>query len=235
MTITITDAYGNKITNNASLNKVNHFVSSNTVHEALTELITRIKQEHRDFKEPLTRSMRIKYNDDEHYSITVQPITAKEFKDKPRDIFDKLLEFCFDCEIRDQEINDTFITKAIDFIEEEVQETKQAVHYYRDFEKDPGNIIGFLDKREAFIEIIDGALDTAYVAINLVTKTLLSKGLKKEKVKSILLELFHEVADSNLAKKKPDGTVDLKDGKIQKPKDWTKPKLEQILQSYLEL
>ena len=79
MTVTITDAYGNKIKNNASLNRVNHFVSSNTVHEALTELITRVKQEHRDFKEPLTRNMRIKYSDNEYYSVKVAPITAKEF------------------------------------------------------------------------------------------------------------------------------------------------------------
>lgn len=229
--VQITDAYGNEIQNSVRINRVNHFVSSNNVHEALTELITKIKQENRDFKEPLTRSMRIKYSDGEYYSVQVKPITEKEFKSKPDDIFDKLLEFCFDCEIRDQEIDNSFIQKAISFLEEELQETKDA---YAGYSREPNHIMCMLDNKECFTELIDGGLDVAFVAINLVAKALLSKGIENKKVKGILLELFNEVADSNLAKKKPDGTVDLKDGKIQKPKGWFKPRLDQILDKYLD-
>jgi hypothetical protein len=144
-----------------------------------------------------------------------------------------LLEFCFDCEVRDQEVNIITLINTLGFLREEVNETDEALEDYS-ITLGRKESLCIADNKESFTEIIDGALDTAYVAINLVTKALLSKGLKKEKVKSVLLELFHEVANSNLAKKKPDGTVDLKDGKIQKPEGWSKPELGKILESYLE-
>lgn len=128
--------------------------------------------------------------------------------------FKKITEFAQRFELRFNLLDDDYIAKSLGFLDEEVRETKDA------FISDDN------------IEFLDGCLDVSFVALNLVYKKLRLMGYIHEEATQLTELLLIEVADNNLSKAQPDGTVLYQDGKVKKPDGWAPPKISTILEAY---
>lgn len=130
------------------------------------------------------------------------------------DILDKSTEFSRDFEI-DPKLKEgvdakTLLNKTIDFLNEEVSETKQAI------------------AEDDFAEIIDGFGDVAFVALNGIYKTFRLRGQNHDSARTSAEEVMRRICSANLGKKQSDGTILYKNGKVQKPEGWTAPKYDDM-------
>ena len=100
--------------------------------------------------------------------------------------------------------------KTIDFLDEEVSETKEAIQ---------------IDDKP---EIIDGFGDVAFVALNGIYKEFRFQGNSHDEAKSKVEEVMKRICTANLGKKQADGTIKYVNGKVQKPEGWTPPVYEDI-------
>jgi predicted HAD superfamily Cof-like phosphohydrolase len=105
---------------------------------------------------------------------------------------------------------DTLLTKAIDFLQEEVGETKKAI------------------AEDDFEEIVDGFGDVAFVALNGIYKTFRSRGDAHQEAVEKTIEVMNRICHANLGKKQADGTINYVNGKVQKPEGWTPPSYQDL-------
>jgi len=131
------------------------------------------------------------------------------------DIIDKATEFSRDFEV-DPKLKEgvsgkALLEKTIDFLHEELNETKEAVEV------------------DDMAEIIDGFGDVAFVALNGIYKSFRFKGASHEEAKANAQEVMRRICSANLGKKQADGTIKYINGKVQKPDGWTAPAYDDIL------
>lgn len=126
-------------------------------------------------------------------------------------IVKKATEFSRDFEIKPDIERDELLALATRFIDEEIQETKDAIN---------------CNDRE---EIIDGFGDVAFIAINGIYKEFISMGDDHETATQKVETVLNRICDANLGKKQPDGTIKYVNGKVQKPANWTPPAYKDIL------
>ena len=103
------------------------------------------------------------------------------------------------------------LEKTIEFLHEEVRETKDAIA-----EADQP-------------EIIDGFGDVAFIALNGIYKAFRFQGDNHETASEKVLEVMHRICDANLGKKQPDGTIKYNNGKVIKPEGWSPPTYEDMV------
>jgi NTP pyrophosphatase (non-canonical NTP hydrolase) len=130
-------------------------------------------------------------------------------------IIEKSTEFSRDFEV-DPKLAEgvdekTLLGKTLDFLTEEVDETKDAVNEHD------------------LPEIIDGFGDVAFVALNGIYKTFRFEGNTHEDAKEKTAEVMHRICNANLGKKQTDGTIKYVNGKVQKPENWSPPSYEDII------
>ncbi len=132
----------------------------------------------------------------------------------PYDILDKATEFSRDFEV-DPKLAEgvdekTLLNKAIDFLHEELNETKEAV------------------AQDDFPEIVDGFGDVAFVALNGIYKTFRFQGESHEAALGKAEEVMRRICEANLGKKQEDGTIKYLNGKVQKPEGWSAPTYDDL-------
>jgi len=114
--------------------------------------------------------------------------------------FSNTVELHKDNPMTDGKVTWPYIQKTILFLEEEMDETYDAY-----FKKDR-------------VELLDGALDVAVVALNLAYKLFRLYEFTHEEAELKVLESFNEVIESNMSKRSPDGSVSFdRNGKVKKP------------------
>ncbi len=97
------------------------------------------------------------------------------------------------------------LNKTIDFLNEEVSETKDAI------------------AENDLAEIIDGFGDVAFVALNGIYKTFRFQGESHDQARIKTEEVMKRICEANLGKKQVDGTIKYVNGKVQKPEGWRAP------------
>ncbi len=105
----------------------------------------------------------------------------------------------------------TLLNKTIDFLNEEVSETKEAI------------------ANNDLAEIIDGFGDVAFVALNGIYKTFRFQGESHEQARTKTAEVMKRICEANLGKKQADGTIKYVNGKVQKPEGWMAPAYDDML------
>lgn len=131
------------------------------------------------------------------------------------DIIEKSTEFSRDFEV-DPKLSEgvsakSLLNKTIDFLNEEVSETKQAI------------------ATDDLPEIIDGFGDVAFVALNGIYKTFRFQGKSHEQARAKTEEVMKRICAANLGKKQADGTILYVNGKVQKPEGWTAPSYDDMM------
>ena len=124
-------------------------------------------------------------------------------------VIEKSTEFSCDFEV-DPKLAEgvdkkTLLNKTIDFLNEEVSETKDAI------------------TQNDLPEIVDGFGDVAFVALNGIYKTFRFQGESHEQARTKTEEVMKRICEANLGKKQSDGTIKYLNGKVQKPEEWTAP------------
>lgn len=128
------------------------------------------------------------------------------------DIIDKSTEFSRDFEVDPRLDNlGSILDKTIDFLHEELDETKKAI------------------SEDDKAEIIDGFGDVAFVAINGIYKEFRIQGNNHEDAKNKTQEVMKRICEANLGKKQTDGTIKYVNGKVQKPEGWSPPVYKDLL------
>lgn len=130
-------------------------------------------------------------------------------------ILNKSTEFSRDFEV-DPKLADgadrkALLLKTIEFLEEELRETKEAIA---------------ADDRA---EILDGFGDVTFIALNGIYKQLRFQGVPHDLAVNQADEVMHRICDANLGKKQADGTILYKNGKVQKPEGWQPPQYEDLI------
>ncbi len=99
------------------------------------------------------------------------------------------------------------------YLEEEIIELKEAL------------------RARDLVEIIDGAGDVAFIALNVIYKLGRLKGLSHTSANSLVDLVMNQISDSNLTKMTEDGKVlrDESTGKVLKPEGYRKPDLEGLV------
>jgi hypothetical protein len=95
--------------------------------------------------------------------------------------------------------------KVIDFLEEEVAETAEALQQ-GDNE-----------------EIVDGFGDVAFVALNGIYKHFRCVGKSDPEAYHATVEVMSRICNANQAKRQSDGTILFENNKVQKPEGWVAP------------
>jgi hypothetical protein len=132
-------------------------------------------------------------------------------------IIEKTTEFSRDFEfetpnfISKELVRDHILSKTLEFIREEIEETSEAIDD---------------DNRE---EIIDGFGDIAFIALNGIYKEFRTAGDDHETAKVKTASVMHRICEANLSKKHPDGSIIYKNGKVQKPDGWRAPTYGDLL------
>jgi hypothetical protein len=126
-------------------------------------------------------------------------------------IIEKATKFSRDFEFREDRSRHAILTLTLGFIHEEVGETTDAV---------------VDNDRE---EIIDGFGDIAFIALNGIYKEFRTAGDDHETAKIKTASVMHRICDANLSKKHPDGSIQYKNGKVQKPEGWRAPSYGDLL------
>lgn len=84
-------------------------------------------------------------------------------------------------------------------------------------------------------EIIDGAGDIAFIALNLIYKWGIQKKMNHLQATHLIYEVMHRIGDANLSKKQSDGSVKRnEEGKVLKPDNFVAPIYDDIIQGDLE-
>lgn len=130
-------------------------------------------------------------------------------------IIEKSTEFSRDFEV-DPKLAEgasakTLLNKTIDFLAEELSETKDAI------------------LEDDLVEIIDGFGDVAFVALNGIYKTFRFQGESHEQARSKAEEVMKRICTANLGKKQEDGTIKYVNGKVQKPDGWKAPEYDDMI------
>jgi NTP pyrophosphatase (non-canonical NTP hydrolase) len=126
-------------------------------------------------------------------------------------IIKKSTEFSRDFEVKPELKREQLLNKTIEFLAEEIQETRDAIR-----END----------RE---EIIDGFGDVAFIAINGIYKEFRSAGDAHEIAVKKVEDVLNRICDANLGKKQKDGSIKYVNGKVQKPEGWKPPQYKDLL------
>lgn len=125
---------------------------------------------------------------------------------------EKATEFSRDFELSQNRVNFYYLHNSIDFLKEEVEETLQALEQQDD------------------AEILDGAGDVAFIALNIIYKWGRMKDYNHEESTLLIKEVMNRICDANLSKKQPDGSVKFNDdGKVVKPDTFKAPTYEDII------
>jgi len=128
------------------------------------------------------------------------------------DIVAKAAEFSRDFEVEPKmDVLHTLLDKTIEFLNEEVHETKTAIAASDD------------------AEIIDGFGDVAFIALNGIYKHFRISGNSHEDSCSAVTEVMRRICEANLGKKQPDGTIKYVSGKVQKPEGWRAPAYDDMV------
>jgi hypothetical protein len=130
-------------------------------------------------------------------------------------IIEKSTEFSRDFEV-DPKLAEgvagkVLLCKTIDFLNEELSETKTAI------------------EQNDLVEIIDGFGDVAFVALNGIYKTFRFQGESHQLARAKTEEVMKRICTANLGKKQSDGTIKYVNGKVQKPEGWTAPVYEDMI------
>jgi predicted HAD superfamily Cof-like phosphohydrolase len=125
--------------------------------------------------------------------------------------FSRDFEFFLDNLDEKQVVRGYMLNKTLDFIHEEIKETADAINN---------------NDRE---EIIDGFGDVAFIALNGIYKEFRTSGDDHYVAYAKTVEVMHRICNANLAKKHPDGSIQYKNGKVQKPEGWTAPTYGDLL------
>ncbi|HEX5057342.1 MAG TPA: hypothetical protein VFX02_12705 [Gammaproteobacteria bacterium] len=126
-------------------------------------------------------------------------------------IIKKSTEFSRDFEVKPDLKREQLLSKTIEFLAEEIQETKDAIT---------------ANDRE---EIIDGFGDVAFIAINGIYKEFRSAGDAHEIAVKKVEDVLNRICDANLGKKQQDGSIKYVNGKVQKPEGWRPPQYKDLL------
>ncbi|MCC7260124.1 MAG: hypothetical protein IT567_03750 [Alphaproteobacteria bacterium] len=133
----------------------------------------------------------------------------------PRTFVEKSTEFSRDFEVNPKLAEGVseavLLGKTLDFLHEEVEETKAAVAAHD------------------LPEIIDGFGDVAFIALNGIYKTFRFEGRTHEEARAAVEEVMHRICNANLGKKQPDGTIKYINGKVVKPEGWSPPQYEDMV------
>lgn len=129
------------------------------------------------------------------------------------DFIDLFCGFSDNLELVNNDPTVKFMQRRMDFLEEEVKELHQALH-----DNDT-------------IEIIDGAVDVAFVAITQAYHLFLSKGFDPAGARTAVRAAMIKVGVTNMTKNIPEKGAD-SGKKITKPEGWQGPDLQQILDSF---
>lgn len=103
------------------------------------------------------------------------------------------------------------LQKTMNFLEEEVRETIEAI------------------AESDLPEIIDGFGDVAFIALNGIYKTFRFEGSTHEEATTAIHEVMHRICDANLGKKQADGSIKYVNGKVVKPEGWTAPRYDDMV------
>jgi len=117
-------------------------------------------------------------------------------------------DFSRDFEVKeylDGDKMDILLLKTLDFLDEEVKETKDA--------------LAENDKEE----IVDGFGDVAFIALNGIYKKFRKNGDDHEVASNKVSKVMDRICTANLNKKQKDGTIKYVNGKVQKPEGWKPP------------
>lgn len=125
------------------------------------------------------------------------------------DVIDLYTQFSNDLELAPNAPSMEFLKLRFDFLDEEVRELKEA--------HDRGDIV----------EALDGAIDTAFVAITQAYLIIRSQGFEHTDAVTRTRGAFYEVGKTNLMKEVPHKPL----MKIKKPDGWKKPDLAWFLMS----
>ena len=130
-------------------------------------------------------------------------------------IIDKATEFSRDFETEPKMAQgvtaEALLNKTIEFLNEEVRETTEAI-------------------ADADLpEIIDGFGDVAFIALNGIYKTFRFEGRSHEEARAAVLEVMDRICTANLGKKQPDGTIKYNNGKVVKPEGWSPPEYDDMV------
>ena len=124
----------------------------------------------------------------------------------PKNMIEKATEFSRDFEVEPKwDVREGLLLKTIEFLEEEVGETTDAIH------------------AQDMPEIIDGFGDVAFIALNGIYKAFRFSSRSHEEAREAVLEVMTRICDANLGKKQPDGTIAYNNGKVVKPEGWSPP------------
>lgn len=134
-------------------------------------------------------------------------------------IIEKSTEFSRDFEFsapenheQEELVRSSMLEKTLDFIDEEIGETAEAID----------------DNDRA--EIIDGFGDIAFIALNGIYKEFRTAGDDHTTAKTKTYEVMLRICDANLAKKHPDGSIIYTyKGKVKKPEGWQPPTYDDLL------
>lgn len=103
------------------------------------------------------------------------------------------------------------LQKTMEFLQEEVRETVQAIH-----DNDAQ-------------EILDGFGDIAFIALNGIYKEFRTAGDSHTEAKVKTYEVIKRICYANLSKKHPDGSIIYANGKVQKPEGWQPPYYDDLI------
>lgn len=130
----------------------------------------------------------------------------------PQNFVEKATEFSRDFEVEPKwDVRETLLKKTIEFLQEEVRETDDAIAAHD------------------LPEIIDGFGDVAFIALNGIYKTFRIHGRTHAEAVAAVSEVMQRICNANLGKKHPDGTIKYTNGKVIKPEGWTAPRYEDMV------
>jgi len=139
--------------------------------------------------------------------------TQSEVRGKYIDIIDLWMGFCDHLELVNNTSTVNFMKRRMDFLVEEVNELHQA-----------------LDDDDT-IEIIDGAIDVAFVALTQAYHLYRSKGFDEAAARTAVRASMIQVGVTNMTKIIPEKGADAGE-KICKPEGWEPPKIQNIIDNH---
>lgn len=150
-------------------------------------------------------------------------------KDCSENLSDEIIfnatDFSLKFELSRNKADIAFIAKTMEFIEEEVSETHDAILAYT------GGQIG-VSQDKALNDMLDGFGDIAFLAINGIYKTLRMHQQPHLMATINAATVLDRICETNLAKLQKDGTVKYNsEGKVQKPEGWKAPEFFDLLKS----
>ena len=132
------------------------------------------------------------------------------------DFIRKATEFSRDLELDKNKADIPFLKKTMEFLEEEVKETHEAIGVFE-------------QSGQQLEEMLDGFGDVAFIALNGIYKTFRMLGRDHETATKLVTEVMTRICDANLGKKQPDGSVKYNNGKVVKPEGWSPPAYKDLV------